>query len=273
MIFAGLLTLLFFVGWGAMAVLSPEWLTAEKLAGDKLQARGEAYLELLRRGDEAALQQRLGGPLAEEPDAAARILERFPATEPIGRKLLHVLKKRGGGSAPSYDRLVYELHVGDRWLLTALAMSPPADGGRLVGVEYRFFDQPYPERAEFGLAGKSFAHYLFLALTIGVPLFILGVLWLWARTPVPGRAWLWGLFICVGVTGLRLNWDTGAFATELLSVKLLGASAAMTNLAGHWVLEAAVPVGAIAFLVRRREWRSPGEPGTAGEDPQASDEG
>jgi hypothetical protein len=75
------------------------------------------------------------------------------------------------------------------------------------------------------------------------------------RTKMPGRKWPWVLFVALGFGQLAVNWTTGEWALNLLSVQVFSASATAAPY-GPWILAVSLPVGAIVFLLRRRALRS-----------------
>ena len=64
---------------------------------------------------------------------------------------------------------------------------------------------------------------------------------------------LWYLVIVVGLVQFQLNWTTGALGVVPLSLLLLGIGFARAGPYAPVLLSVALPVGAIAFLLKRRE--------------------
>jgi hypothetical protein len=89
--------------------------------------------------------------------------------------------------------------------------------------------------------------------SIIVPLLIIAAVVLCIRTPVPKRKWLWILFILMGVVRFKLYWTDGNLSI-IPGLQLLGAGYVRIGLLGPWFLSASLPIGAIAFLLRRRKW-------------------
>ena len=63
--------------------------------------------------------------------------------------------------------------------------------------------------------------------------------------------WPWALFILFGIGSFRINWTTGETQLSALALRLLGASVTGT-LYGPWILSVSFPLGALAFLFRRK---------------------
>jgi hypothetical protein len=58
----------------------------------------------------------------------------------------------------------------------------------------------------------------------------------------------------VGVGMVSVNWATGAVASRLFSVQLLGASAVRPSEFAPWILSFSFPIGAIVALSRYRSF-------------------
>jgi len=264
-VFLGLLGIFLLAAVGLSPWGFPGWGPAA-LASRKQQDTALRYLELVRTRRWSALIPHLGDNLAGRPEALPRALSGYPGEAPRRRRLVFYRSHHRFGG-PAYATLVYDQELADRWLLTKVSITAGEEEGKLVGLRYGTFARPYAERIALHPAGKGFGFYVFLGLVLTMPLFILGVLWVWARTPVPRRAWLWGPFIALGLVRLKLNWSTGALAIQPLAFNILGSGLFRPSATGPWILQVALPVGAVLFLWRRRRWRreeaedaAPGEP-------------
>ena len=91
-----------------------------------------------------------------------------------------------------------------------------------------------------------------LALAVAAPLFSLYALVLCVRTRLRGKKWLWIVAILLGVGALSVNWTTGQWNFQPAYVQLLSASATASPY-GPWVISVSVPLGAILFVLRRKE--------------------
>jgi hypothetical protein len=66
------------------------------------------------------------------------------------------------------------------------------------------------------------------------------------------RKWLWIIFILLGFVQFRFDWSTGHFDVQPISFALFGAGAFRPSAYAPWVLNFAIPVGAIIFFATRR---------------------
>jgi hypothetical protein len=96
--------------------------------------------------------------------------------------------------------------------------------------------------------GRSIWHYLFLLLTIVVPLFCIVSATVCLRSKVR-RKWLWIMFILFGFVSFQLNWTTGQIVLEPLSLQFLGSSIAY----GPWMISFSLPLGGFLVLLLRKK--------------------
>nr|MDP9126725.1 hypothetical protein [Pseudomonadota bacterium] len=106
---------------------------------------------------------------------------------------------------------------------------------------------------KFRLSGKPMTSYVMLALTCIVPVFVLYVLVLCAKTPIPKRKWLWVLFVLLGFVTFQLNWTDGSLRVVPLSFQLFAAGVSSPGPYSPTILSLSIPLGAIVFLLRRKK--------------------
>jgi hypothetical protein len=151
----------------------------------------------------------------------------------------------------TYD-LSYEYAYDKGWLLGELVLRRTGDRLTVVGLHLQPTSRPLAEIHRFTLDGKGPAHYLFLAAALLIPLFMVATLVVCWRTPIATRKWAWMLFIAIGVMTFSINWTTGAWGFQVLAVNLLGSGFFRGSNDGPLMLQFALPLGAVVFLVRRR---------------------
>jgi hypothetical protein len=74
------------------------------------------------------------------------------------------------------------------------------------------------------------------------------------KTPIPKRKWLWMVFVAVGIGQLSFNWNNGGYQIQAFYFALLGAGFQRAGPFAPYIFNAAIPVGAIVFLFRRKSW-------------------
>lgn len=219
-------------------------------------ARARAYLGLFtaRRVDSAVarLLPTLQGPEADQQLAAiGRRLDgqRFDSTHAIGAQTNVVNGVR-------HVNMTYELHSARGWTVANVATVDSAGGWFVEGLSVTPIDRPLEETTHFTLRDKTAVHYLWLVLTIlALVISLATAVWIGSRRAMP-RRWRWVLASLIGLGGFSLNWTTGETAIRLISLHLGSAGVVRAGEAAPWILTFALPVGAIAALLRYRRWRA-----------------
>lgn len=146
----------------------------------------------------------------------------------------------------------FQYHFSERWLIVGVTLKRERSGPLIVeGIKMRPMNQPLQEGHKFSLRGQSKWHYFFFMAAIVVPGLIIFTLVICALTPLPKKKWLWILFISVGFIRFKFNWATGDIVFTPVSMIVLGAGyMAESPLAPIWLI-VALPIGAVAFLIKR----------------------
>jgi len=148
--------------------------------------------------------------------------------------------------------MAYQLKLDKGWM-KALVVLDSTKGNTDFKVSTLYtepIDKPMSELYAFTMTGVPTVNYLFLALTICTPIFILYMVSVCFRMHAPFmQKFMWILFILVGVGTLNFDWSSGRMGFRLFSALFLGASAYKDTIYGPWVLTLSFPVGAIAFFV------------------------
>lgn len=216
--------------------------------------RARSMVDTIRRGDVPAIRALLDDAMESEVSDAQlqQIAAAFPAGAPSKVTLVGINTATGasGDSSAARYSLTFQYAWPARWLLVNVVLTG-GEPSRLAGIHLNALDQPLEQANAFTLRGKNALQLAVLALAIIVPLFCLYALVRCLRTPMRRRKKRWALFTVLGVTTLQVNWSTGAWAVQLLSVQLFGASA-MASPFGPWTIGVSFPLGAVWFLLRRR---------------------
>lgn len=224
----------------------------QKFAPPADQAAARHYIDSLRQRRYQEIEQ-AADPSIAGPSVHATLVKMadlIPAGEPTSVTLIGAQQVNPGDS--STINLSYEYNFSGTWLLANVAIKK--QGGRSTIVGLNVYPQPssLEQRNKFTLSGKNLLQYFVLAMAVILPLFTLYVLVVCLGTKLKGRKWPWVLFILVGVGKIAVNWTTGDWGIQSLSVQLLSASV-YAPLYGPWTLAISIPLGAIVFLLRRRE--------------------
>lgn len=210
------------------------------------------YLSRLRSGDYAYVKSILSPEI--EAQVTDELLEEmtgyFRGGEPLSVKIVGSQVNVLNGEWQGNFTFEYQFESG--WNIANTALKKTDGGYQVIGLNVYQTEASQEELNAFGLSSKSGVQYFVLCAVVLVPLFILVTLIVCVRTPIERKKWLWIIFILLGCGAVQVNWTNGAYAIQLLSIHLLGASATAAGLAAPWVLSASFPLGAVVFWLRRK---------------------
>lgn len=226
---------------------------AEKFIPKEESEFAKAYIEKLRAGDfeyvKSLMSQEILPKINDE--TLSEIVGYFRDGEPKSIKVIgsqvNVFNDQWQGN------FTFEYEFESGWNLANAVLRKVGDGYEVIGLNVYQTDASLKEINAFTLSGKTFFHYAVLIAAIVIPVFVLVTVYFCAKTPMPRRKWLWVLFILFGVGAIQINWASGQFALQLLSIHLFGASAVSAGPYAPWIISASVPLGAILFWLKRKK--------------------
>lgn len=239
--------LLFLAGCGSGVDL-------EYIADDDIEKRATALINQLIAGESEKIVEILDPRIVQgDPsEVFAQMSQLFPDRDPEVVNLIGYNVMKYGDEPTSYN-LTYQYDYGDAWLATNVAFRTLSSGvDQILGMNVYPLKQSLQEIHRFRLGGKGALHYAVLGICILNPAFILVSLVVCARTKDLTRKWLWILIILVGVVKFSLNWTSGAYTYNILSIQLLGTGATTVSQYAPWLLHVSIPAGAIIFWIQRR---------------------
>lgn len=225
----------------------------EKFTPPAEAAVAKSTLDDLRHGKLDTIESRLAPKLQGDPtvDATLRKLTAyFPAGEPQSMTALGAYTNSFNGV--KHVRLSYQYQFASAWVQASVAMVEDHGTILIEGVHVNRTAQSLQQTNAFTTQGKNPGFLLAMALACLLPLFSLFAFVVCLRTPMRRRKWLWAIFTLIGVATFHLNWTTGAFDVQLISAQLFSASLTQP-MGGAWILGLSFPLGAVIFLLRRRE--------------------
>lgn len=214
----------------------------------------EDYLTKLREKDFEYIKSKLSDELKPRvtDELLVQLAEYFRGGELISTEIIgsrvHVFNGVWQGN------FTFEYHFSEGWNLANAAFRKAGDKYEVIGLNVYQAEMSQKEFHAFNLSNKSLFHYLILLMAIIVPLFILVSTYFCIQTPIPKRKWLWVIFILAGVSAIKINWTTGQYAIQLLSIHLLGAAAGAASPHAPWIISASIPLGAILFWIKRKHF-------------------
>jgi hypothetical protein len=234
-----------------------------------LDAQVRSVFDQLRHGDQAALVARLD-PAQRTPAALGALGElsrSIPPGAPRARRIVSTTTLRTAlaeavSALDEYDYGDHRLLVGTR-LGRARAGAPWS----VQGVRLQIATAAQLARNDLTLQGKPWRQDLFLGYVALALLLMAAAFWKVVSTPGLRWKWLWAATAFLGVGAMRMNWTTGQFIWQPVSLNLIGAGLQRGASAfSPWMLSATIPVGALlilAGLVARRPRAGEGDPGGA----------
>lgn len=215
-------------------------------------AEGQKVFAQVAARDWASIESRLDQSL-QQSDIRQKLEEIASQVPPGNPKSVATIGSNTvkGETDVTYN-LTYEYEYETSWLVVNVVLERKAGSLLVSGIHLYPTSQSQKTRHQFSLSGKSFLHYLVLFSCVAVPIFILVTLVLAFRTPIARRKWLWRLFVALGPVQLTLNWTTGEFSIQPISLMLLGAGFYQASPYGPYFLSVALPIGALVFLARRK---------------------
>lgn len=230
-----------------------EWL--QKFVPNDEDAFARRFIELVRVGriDDAANMLDSGVRTADTPDGLAQIQQILNQGEPVNIEVVGINWVMQEGRTRSY--LTYQIQFPKSWALASVIVDKAGSELFLLGIQLNPLEASLGEINAFTLTGKSLLHYLFLAIVIFIPLFLIYTVVLIIRSNVR-RKWLWILFVFLGICQFSLNWTTGEFGFQPIYFHVPSVGLYRPGLYAPWFLFASLPIGAIIFLIKRKKLES-----------------
>ena len=215
-------------------------------------AEAKKFIALLAARDLAAAEKKIDSSL-RDPAMLTKLEEvsaQIPTDEPKSITTIgaHTYKTN---SDTQYS-LTYDYEYAQSWMVANVVLERKGEVLRVSGVHITPTRQSQKSINEFQLVGKQFTHYLFLALAVLIPAFIVATIVACKRTAIKKGKWSWYVFIALGLVQFSLNWTTGQTNVVPLSFLLLGAGFNQAGPHSPLILTFALPFGALVFWLRRK---------------------
>src|ERR1700686_623836 len=138
------------------------------------------------------------------------------------------------------------------WLLAQVVIETRGDVKTISGFHVMPIPRSFEEANEFSLLDKGISQYAGLCLAVGVSVFTLYVFVLCIRTKTGRQKWFWLAPILIGLFRVTVNWTSGEWSFTPLAIQ---APPVITLCSpyGPWMIQVTVPLGAVVFLLLRRD--------------------
>lgn len=147
----------------------------------------------------------------------------------------------------------FEFHFSNGWAVANAVMEKNGDTPSIAGFNVYRTPASQQELNRFSLSGKTVGQYFLLFFAVAVIVFTFVTAYLCIRTPIPKRKWLWLLITLVGFGKFAMNWTTGQYEVQTLTVNLFSAGMFRAGPVAPWVLTVSLPLGAILFWIKRKK--------------------
>jgi hypothetical protein len=195
-------------------------------------------------------------PTIRDPQIRAKIVQMasaFPQGEPKSVQVIASTARVSGDTTTS--TLSFQYEYPSRWVLADVVIERKGQAPVVKGVHVQPMREPVDRLNRFTFAGKRPVHFAALA-TVGLVLLLVGYAAVLAiRTPAPSMQWAWVIVVFLGVGQFAFNWTTGAITLAPMTVHVFGSGLGRASIYEPVRLTTSLPVGAIVYLIQRREWR------------------
>jgi hypothetical protein len=147
---------------------------------------------------------------------------------------------------------VYQVHGKSGWALVEATTQSSQGRTLLTGIYVQPTATNPRQLNGFSLARAGAAQWAMLAAMLtALVVTIAALVRIW-RSGLFRKRWLWTIGAIIGVMTLKLNWSTGQFYFQPVSLQLFSVSATKQPVYAPWMLGVSFPLFALIALLRRR---------------------
>lgn len=222
------------------------------------EARADALLRQLRAGDYESILALLAveGDKEEIVAQLDKMKTFVPDEDPIGYETAgwNVFTMTSINEAEKTTTTIQlEYEFTDAWVLLTVVFVEQEENLKVTTFRVVQREESLRETYKVEWSEAGLIHYLFVALAISIPTFILTTVVICVRTKNVKRKWLWIIFILLGFTTYHFNWTTESVTNQWGQFQLLGVGTRGGGDFAPMVISISLPLGAALFLWRRRQ--------------------
>jgi hypothetical protein len=195
-------------------------------------------------------------PSIRDPQIRTKIVQMagaFPEGEPKSVQVIASTARVSGNTTTS--TLSFQYQYPSRSVVADVVVERKGQAPVIKGVHVEPLREPIERLNRLTFAGKTRRHVAAFAVVALVLLFVAYTAVLAVRTPAPSLQWVWVMVVFLGVGRFAFNWTTGGITITPMTVHILGAGLGRGSIYEPFMLTISLPVGAIVYLIQRREWR------------------
>lgn len=169
-------------------------------------------------------------------------------------KLINAQKTHFMGDTDEFTdyAIDYEYYEVDKYVYFSFRIREQNDKLVLTAFNGNILGISLSEIHSFTLNDKGFLHYLFLVISILIPIFILVTIVFILFSDFKLK-WLWIIGAIFGFGKFIINWTTGQFMLQPISIMLIGAGYKKSGLVAPWMISFSIPIVAILFWIKRTQ--------------------
>jgi hypothetical protein len=233
----------------ALAVLSLTGCDLAKLRNPEADAQARALYDHVRHGDPAGAASRLDPKIRTLETAAGitQLSHMIPAGEPLARRAVGITTQQGAETTTVLTD-EYDYPQGTVLATTTFVRRADKDPWLAQGLHLNFVTKKELTANAF-LQPRPWPQYLFFALLLASVATMVAAFVKVVRTRDLKRKWLWCVLSLLGVATFQMNWTTGQFIVNPITVNLIGAGIVRSlSVFSPWMLNWTFPLGAILIL-------------------------
>ncbi len=251
-----------------LSACSGEWISnsAEQLMDDETRELSERILEAVQANDDEALFQEFDGryPRADFDAAIGSVYAELPDGQPVEARLVGYQRhsSTNGSQSTRTTQSQYLLETDNDVALVTIRLIAEND----APLTLQYFNATRIDPAAYSSPETlTLPHYIFGAGLILNPLFIIATIIFMFRLKRVKRRIIWTIFLLIGCYPVfSANWSTGEWMLSspgitqtangatfnFIAFTLLGAGFIRTSEISPWMLQLAVPLGALIFWIK-----------------------
>ncbi len=233
------------------------------LTSSQIESTAEASLlkkvhDALRKRDLVAAKVYFNPLVFAKPEnnaAFPTMAELVPQQQPQSVVFLNWVANQSSTDGRSAQVVAQYKYSDTDWLTITAAFSGEGTNLRVDSYYLNRSGTSYQNTGWLSFAHAGAAQFVFFAFVMAALLTSLAACILCFTTPGLRRKWLWAIASFIGVTTFTMNWSTGELSFTPIFVGIPTANYTQ-DATGVWYLTFLVPVGAIVFLIKRRQLAS-----------------
>jgi hypothetical protein len=230
-------------------------LTSSQIEGTAEAALLKKVHDALKNRDLVAAKGFFNPLVFAKPESEAAfpaMAELVPQQQPQSVEFLTWVVNQSSTDGRSAQVVAQYKYSDTDWLTVTAAFSGEGTTLRVDSYYLNRGSTSYQNTEWLSFANAGAAQLIFFAFVMGALLISLATCILCFTTPGLRRKWLWAIASFIGVATFTMNWSTGELSFTPIYVGIPTANYTQ-DATGVWYLTFLVPVGAIVFLIKRRQ--------------------